>query len=445
MIRIAPFRPLRYNPEKISFISRVVAPPYDIVDDAYAERLRERDAHNVIRLVLGKTPPEGRPEEEYAEAARTLRQWRGQGVLVRDDTPAVYICEQEFALGDDTVVRRGLICAMLLEEFSTGRVMPHERTMAGPKADRLHLMQACRANLSLVFGVVSDAEGEVDGGLASLTSGEPLYEFGLPEGVVYRQWRVDDRDAIAALASQLRQETLVIADGHHRYETALRYRAENRDPDLAPGLAPEDFLPIFAVSVRNPGLRILPTHRLVRAPEGMDPAAVLNELGAMFSIEEFAADGPGQFIELAARIAMAPDSIGYYTGAGLFYVLRPKDKDPLAQQFPDLLPEWRQLPVTILHHAVLARLFGIPVDGEVPPDDLQYAQDAEQLYWRVASGSFDAAFLLPPTRPDIVEAVARAGARMPPKSTFYYPKIATGLALYPFEGGGFVPVPPSAQ
>ncbi|MHC4592336.1 MAG: DUF1015 family protein, partial [Planctomycetota bacterium] len=189
MIQIAPFKALRYNPEEISFISRVVAPPFDVISQEDAQELRDSDPHNVIRLTLGKVGKDGRSDEEYERAAEVFAAWLRGGVLVKEDTPAVYVCEQAFALDGERHVRRGLICAMLLEEFSSGSVLPHEHTMAGPKDDRLRLMTACRANLSQVFGVFSDAEGQVDGLLEEMARGIPLYEFCGTDSVAYQVWR----------------------------------------------------------------------------------------------------------------------------------------------------------------------------------------------------------------------------------------------------------------
>ena len=163
MLQIAPFRPLRYDPERISFISRVIAPPYDIIDQVEADALRQRDPHNAVHLVLGKEPPGGRPDTEYGEAADALAAWRREGILLREPEPSVYVCEQEFTVGDRSYTRRGLMCVMLLEEFSSGRVLPHEQTMAGPKADRLRLITSCRAPLSPIFGVFSDPSGRAVG------------------------------------------------------------------------------------------------------------------------------------------------------------------------------------------------------------------------------------------------------------------------------------------
>jgi uncharacterized protein (DUF1015 family) len=438
LIRIAPFRGLRYDPERVSFISRVVAPPYDLIEAELAESLRRKDPHNVVRLILGKEGPDGRSHEEYRQAAETLAEWRRQGVLVQEELPAAYVCEQTFSLGGKSCVRHGLLCVLLLEEFSSGHVMPHERTMSAPKADRLRLMTACRANLSPIFGVFADAAGRADACLRALATGEPLYEFCGPDSDAYRLWRVPGA-ALASLAALLKQERLLIADGHHRYETALRYRQLNRCADALPGTAPEDFVLLFCVSVKNTGLRILPTHRLVKVPEGFSADAFAARLSERFEVCEQAAGTPNTFRELCAGLVDECADLAFFVAPGRFFLLHPRSDDAFAATAPVGPPEWHRLAVTRLHHAVLEPLLAISADTTGADPRLSFTQDPGEAFWAVEGGRFDLAFLLPPVQPATVETVARAGERMPPKSTFFYPKIASGLVLYAFDGAGGAP------
>ncbi|KPK62229.1 MAG: hypothetical protein AMK73_06485 [Planctomycetes bacterium SM23_32] len=433
MVQIAPFRPLQYSPQQTSFISRLVAPPFDVVDRREAERLREMDPHNVIRLTLGKAPPEGREAEEYDAAARTLQAWRRDGVLVPAPEASIYVCEQQFTMDGVRYVRRGMICALLLQELGTGGVLPHEQTMAGPKADRYRLMEACRANLSQVFVMCSDAQGLADEWVARAARGALVCEFRTPEDVAYKMWAVSDPAETGRIAALLRDEVLVIADGHHRYETALRYRDAHRPEGAPPGAAVQDFIPIFCVSVRNAGLKILPTHRVAKAPSGLEPDALLAALGGRFAMRQVTVGGPERLKE-ALRDRPAADAIGCFLGGKELHWLCGAKPGALDDCIPDRLPQWRRLPVTQLHYAVLGPLLGIPSEAGRAHPRLELRQDVETAYWDVASGRFDVAFLLPPTSPATVEAVARGGERMPPKSTFFYPKMLAGLAIYPFDG-----------
>ncbi len=439
MIQIAPFRALRYNPARVPLISRVIAPPFDLVDADAAEELRQRDPYNVIRLTLGKVGPEGRAEGDYRRAAHTLAAWRREGILVAEDVPAVYVCEQTFTIDEARYVRRGLVCAMLLRDFASGDVLPHERTVSGPKADRLELMRACRANLSLVFGVFSDPQATIDALLAGMQEGRPLYEFGTQADTAYRVHRVTDPESIRELASLLRAERLFIADGHHRYETALRYRDETRNPARQAGTAAEDFLPIFCVSVENPGLLALPCHRLVRATGRFETSAFLAAVGRHFALEELPVCGPESLRKLVRSWQDTEDVIGCYLPGQRLLLLRPRPGSGLEALLPTHSAVLRRLPVTKLHYAVIAPHFGIPPEMDTAPPGLAYSHDPEEVFWGVTGARFDAGFLLPPIRPAMVDQVAQAGDKMPSKSTFFYPKIDSGLMVYPMDAGAGAP------
>jgi len=440
LIQIAPFRALRYNPEAISFISRVVAPPYDLVDAEQADELRARDPHNAIRLVLGKAPDGGRPERDYQRAATVLASWRREGVLIREPEPAIYLCEQTFSANGQSLVRRGLLSTILLEDLSSGRVLPHEHTREPAKADRLRLMQACCASLSPVFGIFADTDGAIDEILAGLGSGEPLYEFEAPDGIGYRMWRVTDAGQIRRVAGELRDEKFVIADGHHRYETALTYREQHRSAAGPPGSAPEDFLLAFCVSTKDKGLKILPTHRLVKGPGAFPKKRLLAIVTPYFDLRESRIENPAQLRAIAGGWGADEVVIGCYLRGGRFMELRVRDGALATIPLPDGPPEWRSVPVMLLRYGILDPLFGMSPDFFSDPTRLRYEADAEEVYWAVESGRFDAGFLLAPLHPDTLARVTQTGRRMPPKTTFFYPKIPSGLVYYPFENADCLPV-----
>ncbi|MHC4591739.1 MAG: DUF1015 family protein, partial [Planctomycetota bacterium] len=267
----------------------------------------------------------------------------------------------------------------------------------------------------------------------------PLYEFCGTDSVAYQVWRIEDPEPIRQVAALLQSETLLIADGHHRYETALRYRQLYRPDDVPPGNALEDFLPIFCVSAKNPGLKVLATHRLVKAPAGLGLQELPTLLGGTFDVVEASVGGPEDLKEALRPPRFDSGAIACYVHPQRLLVLRPKTREALDASLPDRLPEWRSLPVTWLHYAVLDPLFGIPVERESGHPCLAFTHDVEDVYWAVESRRFDAAFLLPPVAPATVERIAGAGERMPPKSTFFYPKIATGLVLYGLGAKDSVP------
>jgi len=444
LIQIAPFRALRYDPDRVPSLSRVIAPPFDVINAEVAEELRQRDPHNVIRLILGKEGSEARSEGEYRRAAQTLAAWRREGILIMEDEPSVYVCEQAFEVDGVHCVRRGFVSAMLLRDFTSGDVLPHEHTVSGPKVDRLRLMKACRAALSLVFGVFSDPEASIDGLLATMQEGEPLYAFRTPADTAYRIHRVSKPETVRELARLLRRERLLIADGHHRYETALRYRDEVGDPARPAGSAPEDFLPIFCVSVKNPGLLALPCHRLVRANGRFEPKAFLAALRRYFIVEDLPVRGPDSLRDLVRSWQNTEDVIGcFLRGPGLL-VLHPRPGSGIEALLPSDSAALCELPVTKLHYAVIGPHFGMPPEAGRAPKGLVYSPRPEEVFLGVANGQFDAGFLLPSIRPAVVEKVARAGHTMPSKSTFFYPKIDSGLVFYPTDADAAAPLLPSA-
>jgi len=430
VIRIAPFQPLGYSPNAVSFISRVVAPPYDVIDPMDAEKLRKRDRHNIIRLILGKTGPDGHTTAEYERAALTLNGWRAEGVLTRQEEPSLFAYEQQFKVDGRSVRRTGVMCALLLPEEGEVGARPHEHTMSGPKADRYELMKACHAALSQVFTIHSDTDGVADALAQEMTAGDPLHEFCDEEATVHKMWVVTNPSLISRFAESIAAETMFIADGHHRYETALRYREENRagGPN---GSCPEDFVVVFTVSVQNSGLKVLPTHRLVKKDGDFDKQAFVDALKPHFDI---GVEQVGGAQELAATFLPHQEKgnrIGCYLRDQTLLVLRAKaDTNRPSEQ---LVGPLQVLPVAQLHHDILGPHFSVPSDIQGQHDRLKFTQDTEDMYWAVESARYDAAFLLPPPSPEHVLRVAEAGERMPPKSTFFYPKVASGLVIYPFE------------
>lgn len=436
MTEIAPFHALRYNPYEISFISRVVAPPYDVIDKDMAAKLHERDQYNVIRLILGKSPKEARSALDYDQAAKHLEVWRQEGVLLRDEEPSVYVVEQEFDVGEQRLCRRGVVCAVRLEEFGAGSIMPHEQTMDGPKADRFELIKACETSLSQVFGVFSDSDGAADALLERLTDATPIYEYRDTDGIANTVYQVTDPAAIEELAALMAKEVTVIADGHHRYETALKYRDEFRDPAAAPGTAAQDYVAMFCVSVANSGLNILPTHRLAMADGDFDVDAFKATVAERFEIETRKIDGATHLEPIFRPYSEQGNCLGCFVREQTLLVLRPRPGafDDIALDAGETL---KALPVAQLHFGILEPLFGIPTGAGSGHPRLEFTQDIESMFWAVESLRFDAAFLLPPTDPATVIKVAQDGNRMPPKSTYFYPKIPTGLVFYPYDGQEF--------
>jgi uncharacterized protein (DUF1015 family) len=430
------FRGLRYDPAVVGDVARVVAPPYDVIDPAHQAALYARSPHNVVRLILN------RDADAYESAATTLAEWRHAGVLTLDTAPALYLYAQRFRgpAGEERE-RIGIIGALRLERFESGKVRPHERTLERAKNDRLALVRACRASLSPIFGLVSSPEWSM---ATLMPPRAPAIDVAEGEDARHRVWRLDDPRTLAAVAERLAASEVFIADGHHRYETALRYRDEMRAALGAaappPGAAPYDYVLAYLTRMEDPGLVVLPTHRVLGALP-LAPDALERALGAHFRVERLPWMSDGM-ATLLARLSAAPSDatrggairIGAaVAGAGALWLLSaPTDALPFAPSTPAVL---RALEVTALHQVVLAGILGLPIGERGGTPGLTYTQDAGAALAAVDSGRAAAAFFLPATGVDALRGVSLAGLTMPEKSTYFHPKLLTGLVIYPLEGG----------
>ncbi|MBE0466388.1 MAG: DUF1015 domain-containing protein [Candidatus Desulforudis sp.] len=426
MAHIIPIRGLRYNPAIVKDLSLVVTPPYDVIDTEAQTRYYERHPYNIIRLEYNRIyPGDDEHDNRYVRAAATFREWRARGVFVREEKPALYLYEQQVEFGGRTYTRHGFFGAIRLEPYSTGMVLPHEETLPHAKRDRFKLLRACRANFSPVFGLYAEKELETVQILSAAAGPEPAAEFRDELGQAHRLWPVTDPKAINRVLVILQKYPVFIADGHHRYETALAYKEACNRPGL------QNCVMIVLVSLYDPGLLILPTHRLVKSPLDLDPATLPARLEAHFDVQPFA----GGFREFLAALGRRPKhSFGLYSGAGRLHLLSLKPTVDLDRLMPtDRSPNWRQLDVTVLHQLVLGRLLGIGSDKWADEEFLKYTRKEEAALDRVDAGEFDCAFFLNPPGVEELVAVAGDGERMPQKSTYFYPKLSTGLVINPFD------------
>ena len=416
MIEFRPFRALHYDPAVAGKLADVIAPPYDVIDAAELERLYARSPLNVVRLILNKSP------DRYAAAAAELADWRARGALVQDREPALYWYVQDFALADGSRHQRsGLLAAVRLQPFSAGNILPHERTFPSAKADRLKLMHACRTNLSPIFGVYPQRGAAVEPARQLAASVAPWIDVE-EGGQRHRVWKVVGADAIAAITAGLRDSKLFIADGHHRYETALTYRDERRaagdtDPD-----APHNFMLIYMCSMEDPGLVVLPTHRLWRGAFG---DAALATAAEHFTVED--ADATTVLARLAE--AREPGVIGVRTPTRTC-VLRLKDMAPVDRALASIGPLIRHLDVTVLDGFLLGHLLGIDTVRAGQDGELLYTHDDAHALSAVERDGASAAFLLRRPKMSEVADACLAGEVMPQKSTYFFPKLQTGLVFH---------------
>ncbi len=435
MAEIAPFRGILYDTSVVE-ASRVLAPPYDVIDEQERQALMDRDPHNAVRLIL----PEGQGDEKYGVAARVLDSWLGDGALRRDDRPALYRYHQVFTsaeLGGRSVTRRGFIAAVRLHRFDERVILPHERTLSGPKADRLKLMDATSAHFSQIFTMYSDPAGETDRAFAAAESRAPAIDGTTTDGTQHLLWRLDDAEAIGRVVRLLAPLKLYIADGHHRYETmlALRERMRERAGGALDSRSTAQFGTLFLCNMDDPGLVVLPIHRLVFGLADFTPDRFLDKVKPWFDARPLAGaarDAAAVRSALADASRERPSFVAAFPG-----------RDPALLSLRDGVtpekaglrgaPAVTGLDVSVLHGLVLEQALGIDRAAQEAQTNIEYVKDTSWARARAAAGDGQVAFLMHPTRVDQVKAVADASEFMPQKSTFFYPKIASGAVINPIR------------
>lgn len=434
MATIQPFRGLRYNPQKVGDLSAVITQPYDRIHQPQQERYYELSPYNFVRIIQGrKAAWDSDSDNVYTRARCYARTWLAEGILIREEEPALYVLEQTYTTPTgETRTRRGFSAALQLTRFDEGVILPHERTLSGPKIDRLNLFRATETAWGHIFILYPDDENRINGILqAHLESHPPLIarEQVIEGDVEQRFWVVSDRRVIAAVMEEMApKRNLIIADGHHRYETALNFRDEmcQKYPD-APADAAFRFTMVMLVSMSDPGLVILPTHRLIHSYKGMDRQGVLEKAREYFDVKP-AADR----IAMELALSEAPPGrsrFGFYDGTCA--VLELRDPGLMDRLLPDRAPDWRTLDVTILHELFIERVVGISKEAVERKENIDYLRDPAPGYAAVDRGEAQFLILMNPTRIEQVRACTAASERMPQKSTDFYPKVISGLVAMP--------------
>jgi uncharacterized protein (DUF1015 family) len=437
MADIAPFRALRYDLSRVANAGGVLAPPYDVVSATDRIALEALDPHNVIRLEL----PRGEGDAKYVHARQLLDAWMDEGILRMDERPAVYVYEQRFrhpvtgepdGPGGREYSRRGFFCRLRLEPFAARVVLPHENTLAAPKEDRMKLMRATRTHLSQVFGLYRDPAGATTTALGSVDGTGPALDGTTMDGCRHRLWPVTDANTIAVLVRALAGKQVMIADGHHRYETMLALRDEVRSPGAPKGAAAADWASVFLTRANDPGLLVLPTHRLIRNLPAFDLEALLARADAAFEIrrgDEVGVDAIEKRLvsEGTRRVTFAVRAGGT---PGIIWLGLRADAD-LSMLGP---PALQGLDVTVLHGLVLGPMLGIDAAAMARQAFLGYTHDTAEALGEVESGHAQAAFFMNATSVDQVLSACEAGFVLPQKSTYFQPKLATGLVMHRIDG-----------
>jgi uncharacterized protein (DUF1015 family) len=435
MADVHPFRGWRYDLGQVGDLSDVTAPPYDVISPEQQRDLYERHPCNVIRLILNRDEPgDTDPEARYKRAAKFLRHWQSEGILLPDHEDALYVYHQEFDWEGRRYVRKGFLARVRIEEFGRGKIYPHEQTLSGPKADRLALTKACRMNLSPVFGLYPDPNGEANEQLDAAIQGMTPLEAVDHLGVIHRMWPVTQVSVINEVRAQLRPAPIFIADGHHRYETANTYRSWLIEQGQHRGDSdPSDFVLMMLVGMSDPGLAILPTHRLVSGIPNLSSDHLARALSPNVSVESMGR-GAEAAHRLWKRIELddGQDVFGFGTASdGEWSFARVLDASPMAKLAADQSEEWRALGVSLLHKLVIDHLLKREYPGASP--QFKYVHLLEEATDAIGAKTCDLACLVPPARIDHVETIASKFEKMPPKSTYFYPKLLSGLVFNPLE------------
>lgn len=424
MAEIKAFKGLRYT-EKAGDIKSLCCPPYDIIGEEQRNRLLEKNEHNLIRLEL---PVLGGSEDmtPYREAGGVLRNWLNEEILKRDEKEGIYIYEMEFSLRGQTHKVKGFVSLVKLEPFSKGIILPHEETLSKAKTDRFNLMKATGCNFSQIYSLYMDEDNSVFSVIEEASKGAPDAEFTDDENVTHRMWNIFDENTIKKITEGMADKKLYIADGHHRYETALNYQKyaeENLDET-----GTSDYVTMMLVNMENSGLAVFPTHRIVRDLNGFDYRAVCEKCSEYFEVTPYLNREKGE-IGLEEAYKNGEKAFVLFTGDNNYTLLKLKDISVMDNLLPDGCKALRQLDVSVLHTLVLERIFGIDRENMANQVNLTYTRSADEAISAVDGQRANCCFLLNPTRVEEIRDVAAAGGKMPQKSTYFYPKLITGLVM----------------
>ena len=431
MADVKPFCGIHYDLNRIGVLSDVVTPPYDVISPEEKEVLYKRHPRNIVRIDFGKKEESDRPGSDvYSRAAALFRDWRSDGTLVQDPVPSLYYYEQEFGIpGKRTYVRKGFLGALKLSPFGEGEVFPHERTLSGPKQDRLLLMRATNAHMSPIFGLYSDPSNEVLKSLCAEMSSKPDLEAVDDLGVQHRVWRIADAGAIRAAMNKMAGKGVFIADGHHRYETALAFRDEMRTKHgVNPNAAYEHVL-TFLCNMDDEGIVILPTHRGIHSIAGFSEEEFLSTVRQFLPVEsrEGSPEDAMRAVEEAGRHGKA---IACSMGGNRYHLIVFPDLDRFCDahlsKFP---PQLRSLDVVLLHGFLIEQLLGISADAVTGGQFVKYYKDPAKAAKDLSSGTIQVAFFLNAVTIPEFRDVSLSGHVLPQKATFFYPKIGTGLLI----------------
>lgn len=421
MAEIKAFKGLRYT-EKAGKINELCCPPYDIINEQQREQYLRTNNNNIIRLELPKAA--GDSDSAYDVAGKLVNDWLSMGILQQDEQPGIYIYEMDFTANGENYAVKGIVSLVKLEEFSKGIVLPHEETLSKAKTDRFNLMTATGCNFSQIYSLYMDENRSVYSIIDGESQRNPDISFTDEEGVTHKLWCMYDAEKIALLCEKFNDKKLYIADGHHRYETALNYRNSIAEKGVEKGTS--EYVPMMLVNMENDGLVVFPTHRIVRDLPNFNREKMLEACAEFFDITEADPDGYAEIMDKSYR--NDKKSFVFYAD-GKYNILTLKDNSIMQMLLPGCSEALKMLDVSVLHTLVLERIFGIDKANMAAQINLTYTKLADDAIKAVNENCANCAFLLNPTKVAEIRDVAAAGEKMPQKSTYFYPKLITGLVM----------------
>ena len=422
-LEVKPLNAIIYNQKKVD-IKDVIAPPYDVISDKYRDELYERSAYNITRLILSSA------DNPYSDAAKSFKQWQSEEVLVKTDKPVILYLLQKYELNGQEVTRKGFIARNKIEDFSTKNILPHEFTMSGPKEDRLNLTKACEANFSQIFLVYSDPEKQIENAVD--LSGIPLIDVTDDNGVRNIVYKIDDEKTISLIQNVLKDKTALIADGHHRYETAMNYRnflGENANE--------ANYVMSYFTNMDD-DLLIYPTHRIIT--KWVQPYVLLESVKKYFDVKDYTFTGADklvvkkQFLSDLEKSAQNKISMGLYMkNVNKFYLLSLRENvDNILDEYdvPDVL---KNLDLTVLHKVIITKELGFTQEEQMAQDGIKYIKVENEAFDMIDLGKAEASFIMAYPKIEDIKRISEAGFRMPQKSTYFYPKLLSGVVINPLK------------
>lgn len=433
MVEVKPLNAIVYNQEKVE-MNDVIAPPYDVILDDYREELYKRSPYNIVKLILAKGSKDlSDPENRYDEACKNFNQWLEEKVLVKLEKPCIlYILQKYTTENGRNIERKGFIARNKIEDFSTKKILPHEFTMGGPKEDRLNLTKKCKANFSQIFMVYSDSKKQIENAVD--LSGKPYIDVTDDNGVQNIVYKIEDEKTIALIEKVMEDKTLLIADGHHRYETAMNYRNYLKEQGVKN--SESEYVMSYFTNLDDENLLVFPTHRIIT--KWIEPYVLLEKVKKYFDVEDFQFDGKNKQ-EVKAKFLQAIEdanekqiSMGLYMkNVNKFYLLTLRENvDSILNEFdvPDVL---KKLDLTVLHKVLITKEFGYSEEEQMAQNGIKYIKQESEAFDLIDSGKAEASFIMAYPKIKDIKEISQAGFRMPQKSTYFYPKLLSGIVINP--------------